>query len=445
MDAAYLTFDNKEDTLLAYNANDTVYFVDNAEDIEDFELLTGTPDDNTKVSLIRSSKNVEIASDDDVSDYYYAAADVNATITFTEGVGDIGDTIRMGGGTTYNTSGGYNYINIHNVALMNDGEATLVGTGDKDVIQLGGSGAKHVSLGGGNDSLISGGSDVSVAGNTIYFGYEADGSDIINNFGYYAGKAADADKAGADKLIVYNWDEGGASGITANGNNIEIKVNDRSKLTIQESGGIDANNKIRYQLGYDGAERVMQVGQTSGTKNNFTYDKETFVYVGNQDGGQDTLSVAANDDNVAVWLDGKHGTVYEGISVIDASASTNTQLTLAGGAANNTITGGGEGNASSLWGGGYNSNNELIGGDGADVFFYAKGGSNDVISGLDAGKDRVRLGDITLDDLVEGQAYFFGDDVKIQLKAEAGGGTLTIKNADGAQVEVNRFFDINRR
>ena len=438
--AGNLIFDNKEDTLLAYNATDTIYFVDNDSTTEVFEILTGSPDNNKKVSLIRSSKNVQVTSDDEVADYYYAAADVNATITFAEGVGAIGDTISMGGGTSYNTSNANNFINIHNVALLNNGAATLVGTGDKDVVQLGGMTAsdaqKHVSLGGGNDSLISGGTDTSVAGNTIYFGLENDGSDIINNFGYYQGSAADPDKAGADKIIVYNWDEGGASRISANANNIEIKVNDSSKLTIQESGGIDANNKIRYQLGYDGEERIMQVGQTSGAKNNFTYDKETFVYVGNQEATQDTLSVAASDDNVAVWLDNHHGAVYEGIGVIDASASTNTQLTLAGGAENNTIIGGGTGNSSSLWGGGY-GNNELIAGDGDDMFFFTKCGSNDTITGFDAANDRVRLGDVTLADLIEGQAYFDGDDVKIQLKAESGGGSLTIKNANGAQVEVN--------
>ncbi len=430
-DARALTFDNKEDTLIAHNSNDTIYFVDNDSATEVFDLLLGTPDDSTKLSYLRSSKNVQITSNDDIADMYYTAADVNATLTFTDGVNDIADTISLNGG---------NYENIHNVVLNNSGAATLVGTGDKDVLVLGGTASadsrKHVSLGGGNDSIVSGGTSTSVAGSTIYFGLENDGSDIVDNFGYYQGSASDADKVAADKIIVYNWQEG-TSAITANGNNIEIKVDGNSKLTLHEDAGINANNKILYQLGYDGEERIMQVGQTSGAKNNFTYDKETFVYVGNQEGAADTLSIAATEDNVAVWLDGHHGKVYEGIGVIDASAATNAQLTLAGGAGDNTITAGGEGNSSSLWGGGY-GNNELIAGAGTDMFFFTKCGSNDTITGFDAANDRIRLGDITLDDLVQGQAYFNGDDVQIQLKAESGGGTLTIKNANGAQVEVNK-------
>ena len=429
-DASKLTFDNKEDTLLAFNSSDTIYFVDNDSTTEVFDILAGTPDDSEKISYIRSSKNVQVASDDDVADYYYTAADVNATLTFTSGVSDIADTISLEGG---------NYSNIHNVVLANNGAATLVGTGDKDVLSLSGDAAadarKHVSLGGGNDSIISGGTSTSVAGNTFYFGLENDGSDIVNNFGYYQGSAADAEKTAADKIILYNWEEG-KSAVTANGNNVEIRVDDNSKLTIQESGGINANNKILYQLGFDGDERIMQIGQTSGTKNSFTYDKETFVYVGNQEGQQDTLTVAEKDANVEVWLDGHHGTVYEGIGVIDASASTGTQLTLAGGANNNTIIGGGEGNSSSLWGGGF-GDNELIGGAGNDVFFFSKSASNDTVSEFDAANDRVRLCDVTLDDLIQGQQYFDGDDVKIALKAESGGGVLTIKNANGAQVEVN--------
>ena len=161
-DVDKLKYDVKGDTLIAYDSKDTVYFVDNASDTA-FDLLVGTPEDATKVTVIKSGNNV-ITSEDDIADRYYAAPDINATLTFAASVGDIGDTINLGTSKEQN---------IHSVVLANEGTATLVGSDEKDVVVLSGSAEadarKYVSLGGGNDSIVSGGTETSVTGNTFYF------------------------------------------------------------------------------------------------------------------------------------------------------------------------------------------------------------------------------------------------------------------------------------
>ena len=71
----------------------------------------------------------------------------------------------------------------------------------------------------------------------------------------------------------------------------------------------------------------------------------------------------------------------------------------------------------------------LVGGDGDDTFIYQLGNGNDIIQGAGEG-DLVQLSGIALSDLT---ASFSGRDAQFVF---SDGGTLTVKNATTAGVEV---------
>ena len=439
------------DTLVATIAssrsnNHLLFFADTADMTSDktVDLLIGDADDSTKLTIIKGdssgNREVTVSSNDEVADRYYGLG--RSTLTFSANITDsLG--INLGNGS---------YTSISALAVYNENEAIILGSTSKDIVSLGGSAdadaRKSVSLGAGDDVIYSGGSSTSTAGNTIFFGSTSgDGDDTINNFGFYQGKEDDPERESADVLILNGWNDS-VSRVTANTNDVAVALSTNN--TVHIAGTVDPNNiqMIRYSVD-DGANvLVAKIGVTSGQTNNFTYDKEVDYYQGNTGNNQDTLTVEnlQSNANVEIWLDGSQGISYNGIGVIDASQAEDTQLTLVGNAANNTIKSGGEGTTVSLWGGGY-GNNELIGGDGNDIFFFLQSESNDTISGFDSANDRIRLYDITLDDIMEDNNYGLSnivtesDGTKTLTITTKGVGTLKL---NGNESDINGAkFDVS--
>lgn len=428
-DASSLTFKIQASTLVAYSGNNTVAF-GGTQTVSGnkFDLLIGDADDAEKVSVLKSGANITVTANDDVADRYYAITN-DATLTFASSVTDE-LSINLADKS---------YTNVSRIAVKNDNTATIVGSSGRNIVEISGAADadahKSISLGGGDDVIYSGGASTATAGNIIYFGQNNDGDDTVNSFGFYQGVEADPDMDAADVLVLYGWTPGRSS-ITANANDSLTSIALNSNNTINIAGAVNPDNMIVYSLDNGATKHIAKIGVSAGQTNTFTYSKEVDYYAGNTNRGADTIRVDNSDRsaNAEIWLDNSRGVEYEGIGVIDASSAQNTQLSLVGGYGDNTIISAGEGSTASLWGGEHGANS-LIGGDSDDLFFFLKGDSNDTISNFDSANDRVRLFDVTLDDLA---SYDIDDDkISIALKAESGGGSLTIENNENGGIKVD--------
>ncbi len=419
-----LYFEVQHDSLIAFSGNDTLSFVNSDKiDTDRFDILVGTPDETNRISVLKSGTNVTVESEDDLGIYYHAVGS-NSSIKFAEELGTIDQIITLGS---------VEYESVANVVLANEGTATVIGDDiANEVVELTGQAEndarKSVSLGGGNDSIISTGTDTALAGNDIYFGQNADGNDVISNFAYYQGFSVDPEADAADVIFLYN--SGAESTIVADESNIELRINDSTKLNIK--GETNADNMLRFHINGSNKEYVAKIGVSEGKNNTFNYQEEVDVYFGNSQLTEDTLKVAEIDKNVDIWLDNLHEKSYTGIGVVDASEAINTRAVIAGGHTNNTLIGGGEGSRSSLWGGGY-GDNSLIGGAGDDVFYVMNGHtSHDTISNMDADNDRIMLFGITLDDIASTEVV----DGKVALSFKSGGSITVEDAADGTKISL---------
>jgi len=414
----------KNDNLQVSTDNGSLILVaDDNESRDRFDFLAGDSKYNPyKVSVVRNRANSTVESNADIADIYVAAGK-RSSLTFGENITkDI--SLSFDEGAEYK----FNYV-----AFYNNSKAEFIGTSANEEVSLGGGAANHatktVSLGGGNDTVYSGGSDTSVTGNIIQFS-AGDGEDVIYNFGYYQGKKADIQKKGADVLEISGWDyEGGTSSIKTTENNIALSVASGSVVSI--SGEVDADNMVILNL--DGEEQIAKFGLSNKKKSNeFTFNKEVDVYYGDVTHNNDKLIVDSSTSGAEIYLDGSADVKYYGISEVDASEAKG-RVILYGNDLDNVLTSGGD-NAT-LWGGDSASNDELIGSDARDTFLFGQGGGNDTISNFENGNDKVKLLDVTLDDIV---GAFSGDNsISIEL---SDGSKLTVESEgslDGATFQFS--------
>lgn len=381
--------------------------------------------DETKYTVMRTGKTAVVDSNDAIANIYWAQAD--GAVSFTS------DVTKDLGMIDLNSE---NYQNIHDLYLYNNSKASVMGTDEQDTVWLGGAASvgagKSVSLDAGNDVIYSGGD--AGASNTLYFG-AGDGRDSLYNFNHYSGKAEDPQHQHSDLLIVDNFVDVSVA-TAANGlDRITFKTSDQDEIAIYETTPLDYNNNM-YRVKINGFdETVAKIGYSAGG-NNFTYNDEVQYYVGASGSAKDTLTIGDDAINTEVWLDSAHdGKFYRGIGVVDASAATGTNISIAGSMDNNTIYGGGSDSKSTLWGGA--GDNLLVGGNGDDVFMYYQysrnyidGAANmaeanhDTIRGYDSENDTIFLGDITIDE-INFEATSIGDNsVTVTMN---NGGTLTIE------------------
>lgn len=349
-----------------------------------------------------------INSNDDIADAYFAERE--GLLWFDSGVTEDLGVIDL-------TSP--NYQDIRNLWLSNNSNAVVYGSTERETVSLGGAASvgatKIISLGGGNDVIYSGGDTPGVATHVFYFG-TGDGRDSLFSYNHYEGLSADPDRQNADVIILQGLAGLKAEVETETGyTRVEFAVNNNGDYGVvyEAPGTYDYNaDMYRVHIIDSGANGVAKIGYST-IANTFSYDKEVNFYVGSSGEARDTLVVGNADKNVEVRMDGQKqdGKFYRGIGVIDASAASYTNTTLAGSAANNMIVAGGEGTNNFLWGGA--GSNTLVGGAGKDFFLYTKNanayvagadhsdtsGTNDIVVGYDCNNDVIILSDVTLADI----------------------------------------------
>ncbi|MBR1647226.1 MAG: hypothetical protein IJ685_10690 [Selenomonadaceae bacterium] len=390
----------------------------------------------------------DVASNDEIADFYIAERE--GRLVFGEGVTENLGEIHL---SRYYAP--TNYQDITYLELGNNSKADVYGTSGRETVAVGGSaeaGAnKRVSLGAGNDVIISGGDGSVTAGHTFYFG-ASDGLDTINNFSHNLGTEIDPDNQYADTIVLEKYGTIYTGTGENGGSRIDFVTDDNNRVSLFEGDGISVDKVYQIKIG-DFDTKLAKIGNSSGA-NTFTYASNVDYYVGSSaDNAQDTLNVGNEIANANIWLDGTNGTAdtnadeqyYRGIAVVNASAETNTNVSLAGNGNDNTLYGGGAGTNNYLWGGA--GNNVLIGSeDGQDTFFYVRNagaylqgvdddvtGGNDTVQNYDLDKgDIVWLGDTTLDDIASTEVN--DSSVVVNFK---NGGSLTVEGSDDVRFLIN--------
>ena len=161
--------------------------------------------------------------------------------------------------------------------------------------------------------------------------------------------------------------------------------------------------------------------KVTGANEVVTYDPHAQYYFSNAKAGG---TVRNFGDNSRIYLDGRTGDVYRGITNIDVSAGN--RLELAGDASNNRIIYRGTGTAS-LYGG--LGNDTMTGSkDGTNRFFFGRSDGNDVITNSTV-NDKVMLYDVALEEVVSAKET--NGTMRIALKS---GAHLAIQNFDAKSV-----------
>ena len=417
--------------------------------------------DDKKVTGIRSGDAgmgyASVTSNDDVADFYFAERE--GVIIFTEGVTKkIGTEIAGSDYGWINLADVTTFQDIRQLTLDNNSKTAVIGSAGRESVSLGGAesaGAyKAVSLAGGNDFIVSGGDNDSIASHTFYFG-TGDGRDSIVGFNHYSGVAADPDYQSADMIALQSL-AGVRSEYSADENavRVEFAVNENDYAVVYETVdnyNYDAN-MYRVAIGDKNASGLAKIGYST-TANTFTYNKEASFYVGSSGQAVDTLNINENGANVQIYLDGSQdvngdGTkeFYRGIGIVNASTATNTNLTIAGAAADEMLIGGGAGTRSFLWGNG--GTNTLVGGEGADYFIYCKdanawasggadqSGTTDYIAGYNAANDFIVLNGVSLDDINYAAMAQAGGSNNSNYGITENAVTVSFKNGGSVQVGV---------
>lgn len=414
--------------------------------------------DNTKFTAIRNGDAgagyAYVNDNDNVADYYLAERE--GIVMFGSGV-----TKEVGvGGLIDLDSENFQYI--RQLALGNNSKTYVLGSSDRETVYLGGDASvganKTVSLGGGNDVIYSGGDGNGVASHGFIFG-AGDGRDSVFAYNHYQGIADDPDYQSADVIGLQSFAGVKAEVDTSGYTRVEFDLGTGSDYAVvyEAPGTFDYNtNKYLVAIDDTNSHGVAKIGYSTAP-NVFTYDKEVSFYVGSSGEARDALVVSDISDNVEIRMDNSYdlngdGTneYYRGIAIVDASAETNTNISIAGSAANNVITAGGEGTNNFLWGGA--GNNTLNGGAGNDFFLYYQTsnalvagaetyttGNNDVVNDYEYGKDIIWLGDVSLADInvaamnqaSGGEGYGITENaVTVSFN---NGGSLTVNTTDSAR------------
>lgn len=434
---------NSEDAILF--GDTTVYGANHGQ----YDVLVGDKKytairnngDSDKGDKETSKGFASVTSNDEVADYYVAERDgvIYFDSTVTKSIGENG----------WVSLGSERFYGIRELYLNNSSKASVVGTGARETVSVGGAASvganKAVSLGGENDVIYSGGADSLNAGHKFFFG-AGDGRDTIYNYSHYMGVDDEPDKQHVDTIILQSYSGLKTAKHETKGDRIEIGTTAEDRVVIYEEDGLSLDKTYRIQVGFDADAKLAKIGNSEGG-NNFQYSKKVAYYVGASGDAHDTISVGDSVENAYIRLDGQTGDFYRGIDVIDASANTNTNMSLAGSADNNTIIAGGAGTTNFLWGGA--GDNSLIGGEGIDYFLYYYGaegyvqgasgnaatkGNHDVIDNFNEEQDFIFLNDVTIDQIDVAKMAANGehagiatDGVRVDFK---NGGSLTVNVAN---------------
>ena len=296
-------------------------------------------------------------------------------------------------------------------AIGGSGNNTLVGAKNVRNTLEGGVGTSSIWGGGISADLMVSGTGSATDHYTTFFYGTGDGDDTIEGF-----RTTERTEAHFKRDIL-DIHSGDVTSVRKVGTSIVLNMSGRTdRLTIRNaaSGLFDQLIEVNV-MGKKGAAKV------TGANEVVTYDPHAQYYFSNAKAGG---TVRNFGDNSRIYLDGRTGDVYKGITNIDVSAGS--RLELAGDASNNRIIYRGTGTAS-LYGG--LGNDTMTGSkDGTNRFFFGRSDGNDVITNSTV-NDKVMLYDVALEDVVSAKET--NGTMRIALKS---GARLAIQNFDAKSV-----------
>jgi len=335
-----------------------------------------------------------------------------SSITVADSLGDtvvdLGNTGKFGD-TRY-----YSGITKASAADSNS-DVVLVGSASAKNTLTGGKGATSLYGGGAKQDVLIGAADGAGA-DTFFYG-STDGRDTIYAYNYNAD-----DDTKSDKISFLSSN---ISKITRTSEGVKVTFGSgtNNTLTIASSADngattiSDADTAIAYSV--NGKDHLAKIGLSDASGNQFTYDSSVDYYQGGR--GTDVINVSGEDD-ANIWLDGTNGVSYASIDQVNASAATGN-VTLAGGTNSELLTAG-TGDAS-LWGG-VRGNDTLVGGQGANTFFFGKNNGSDTVQNTNE-SDRVMLYDVALSDVKS-----YGENTS---------GAMVITLNDGSKLTIENYSD----
>ena len=297
------------------------------------------------------------------------------------------------------------YYSIEQV-IGGSGNNTLVGAKNVRNTLEGGVGTSSIWGGGASADLMVSGTGSATDHYTTFFYGAGDGDDTIEGF-----RTTDASEAHFKRDIL-DIHSGDVTSVRKKGIDIVLTMAGRGdRLTIRNaaSGLFDQLIEVNV-MGRKTAAKI------TGADEVITYDPHAQYYFANIPAG---ATIRNFGDNTRIYLDGRTGDYYRGITNIDVDRGN--RLELAGDAANNRITYSGRGTASLY---GSFGDDTLTGSkDGLNRFFFGKSDGNDIITRSTA-DDKVMLYDVALEDVVS---------------AEAKNGTMRIALKSGAHLAIQHF------
>lgn len=339
----------------------------------------------------------------------------NSGINFTGSDGAL--DVTLGSGNEGNGAGtlGGQAISVRGISKvrLGSGSSTVYGAANTNNTIVTGLGDSSVWGGGASNDTFIGRQTSLKSGESTFFYVDGDGKDTISNFEFLTS----GNENTADVVNVLGTSVTGAS---TSGNDVIINLarSDDDRLTIKDAVGKD----FAMEYGNVGSFETL-VAQVNN--NALTYDSRATYYQAT--GRNATLNVDSGLDNAEIWLNNNRDfstkTFVGDIQVLNASG-VQGRSTLVGNGYNNSIVGSSEN--SSMWGGSSNeANDTLVGGAGADMFWYGKNEGNDVVTGADE-NDVINLYNVNIADVESYDNWnITNNSISFNLKD---GGSLTIQS-----------------
>ena len=302
------------------------------------------------------------------------------------------------------------YYSIEQV-IGGSGNNTLVGAKNVRNTLDGGVGTSSIWGGGISADLMVSGTGSATDHYTTFFYGAGDGDDTIEGF-----RTTERTEAHFKRDIL-DIHSGDVTSVRKVGTSIVLRMTGAAdRLTIR-----NAASGLFDQLIEVNVKGRKTAAKVTGANEVVTYDPHAQYYFSNAKAGG---TVRNFGDNSRIYLDGRTGDVYRGITNIDVSAGN--RLELAGDASNNRIIYRGTGTAS-LYGG--LGNDTMTGSkDGTNRFFFGRSDGNDIITNSTV-NDKVMLYDVALEEVVSAKET--NGTMRIALKS---GAHLAIQNFDAKSV-----------
>lgn len=362
-----------QDTITGFTLDDDVLVLDDVSAITKKTFIKSTNDfylaDSLKGAKIEgvlavdnAGHNVTVQLADGTTEKVAMVADASSQITATE---DTSLVLNLGGANKLSLASKAAGQMFDMTNVVNDGvkfvgnsfEEVTIGTANGAAMFIGAEGVSQISVNAGtseNGAAVWAGKDNDA---TVTLG---DGADIVWA-GFLDGDVTVSGITKDDAVYTYgeNLDAKAVAG--------KLSYNDTNHLVFASSDStkmdLGAANGTAFKVAGNAGSLYNVVGMNSSNVVSYSEDADILV------GDDATLNVMV-EKTVGIDLSGTMGLdskVYSGINSIDASRSTSNSCLVLANSAGGQITASAGGSA--MWGGG-NESQTLIGGYGADIFWF---------------------------------------------------------------------------